>query len=214
MYNRLFNSLKHRVWKFFYNLRCRGYRRRYTNSDVTIISMNCVGGVLTHNVGQRFCSPTVNLYLKAEDFIKLCENLKHYMAIDRFEEVTDPTIVEGRTYPIGKLDDINVYCVHYKTIDEASAKWNERKKRINWDKIAVICNDRDGMTPELMNRFEKLPYKKVMFVHQQEKGQSEEFVYIPGYENDNEVGIVTESKGSSGLRPVDHFDWVRFLNEV
>ena len=32
--------------------------------------------------------------------------------------------------------------MHYKTEEEAAAKWYERCQRINWDKLYIICSDR------------------------------------------------------------------------
>lgn len=207
------NALHYRIWRRFHNLRCRAYREQFKNKDVTIISMNCTGGLLYHDLGEKFLSPTVNMYLKAEDFIKLCENLKYYMSVEKMTECKDATKIGGRTYPLAWIDDILLYLVHYKSVDEAQKKWDERKKRINWDKICLIDTDREGMTPELMDRFEKLPYKKVMFTHLP-TGRGPEFVYIKGFEKESCVGIITDPDGWSGLRPVDQFDWVDFLNSI
>ncbi len=204
----------HRVWALCHKLRCKGYRRRYTNSNVSIISVNCTGGILYHDLGQPFLSPTINLYMKAKDFIKFCENMKHYLMVDKFEEVTSPDIVQDRKYPIVRLDDIFLFLVHYKSVDEAEAKWNERKKRINWNKIVILGNDREGMTPELMDRFECLPYQKIMFTHSSHPERSNAIHYLKGYEKKDCVGIITDPEGIFGLRPIDQFDWVGFLNGV
>lgn len=176
--------------------------------------MNCTGGILYHDLGLQFLSPTVNMYMKAEDFIKFCENISFYLAIDNLIECTDKSVIGNRTYPVAKLGDICLYLVHYKNVVEAKNKWNERKRRINFDKIVILNNDREGMTPELMDRFEKLPYKKVMFVNKPIDRNPEIFHYLPGYEKDDCVGIITDPKGLFGLRPVDQFDWVGFLNKV
>lgn len=210
----LINSLQTRVWRFFKRQRDRGYRQRYTNHDVSIISMNCTGGILYHDLGQQFLSPTVNLYMKAEHFIKFCERMEHYLAIEHFVECKDPAIVGERQYPVVWLDDILLYLVHYHNgIADAEAKWNSRKARINPDKIVILNNDREGMTPELLDRFEKLPYKKVLFTHLPDP-QHPSTHYLPGYERESCVGIVTDPIGWLGLRPIDHFDWVEFLNKV
>ena len=211
---RIIEAIKYRIWRFFNTLRCKGYRQQYKNSDVSIISMNCTGGILSHNLGQQFLSPTVNMYMKAEDFIKFCENLDHYLAIEKMQECFDPSIIEGRKYPIAILDDIYLYLVHYKSVEQAQKKWDERKKRINPNKIVVINTDREGMTPELMDRFEKLSYKKVMFTHIHHPHRGSHFFYIKGYEQNSCVGIVTDPIGWLGLRPIDQFDWIKFLNEV
>lgn len=210
----LVSALRNRVWRFFKNQRCKSYRKRYTNKDVSIISMNCTGGILYHDLGLKFLSPTVNMYMRAADFIKFCENLEYYLTVDEMRPCRDETLIGNRKYPLAWLDDILLFLVHYKSVEEAQQKWNERKKRINRDKIVILDNDREGMTPELMNRFEKLPYKKVMLLHQPIEGHPSCFHYLPGYEKEECVGIITDGNGWFGLRPIDKFDWVRFLNEV
>ena len=177
----------------------------------SIISMNCTGGILSHDLGLQFKSPTVNLFFRAEDFIKFCENLKYYLAINEFIECTDPGIIENRKYPIVYLGDLLIFLVQYKSVEEAQNKWNERKKRFNWDIIVIIDTDREGMTEDLKDRFEALPYRKIMFTHLPDKRHSSCF-YIKGYEKDNCVGIITDHDTWDGKRPVDQFDWVRFIN--
>jgi len=141
--------------------------------------------------------------------------MEYYLQVDRFEEVTDPNIVQGRHYPIARLDDILLFLVHYKSVTEAEAKWNERKQRINPEKIVILDNDREGMTSELMDRFERLPYQKIMFTHLPPyPGRSKAIHYLPGYENEDCVGIITDPKGIWGLRPIDQFDWVGFLDSI
>lgn len=212
---RILNAIKHRIWAFFKKRRCKEYRKRFTNEGVSIISMNCTGGILYHDLGLQFLSPTVNMYMKAEDFIKFCENLRYYCSVDKMIECTDKSIVGDRKYPVAKLADIYLYLVHYKSVEEAQRKWNERKKRINYNNIIILNNDREGMTDALMDRFENLPYKKIMFVHRPVlKRDSRLFHYLPGYENDSCVGIITDPKGILGLRPIDQFNWVDFLNCV
>ena len=146
----------------------------------SIISENCNGGILSHDLGLQFKSPTVNLFFRAEDFIKFCENLEYYLSIDEFVECTDPAIIGNRTYPIVYLGDLILFLVHYNTIEEAQKKWNSRKKRINWDNIVIFNTDREGMTDELKDRFEKLPYRKVMFVNKPDNKHPSCF-YISGY---------------------------------
>lgn len=38
-----------------------------------------VWGVILHELGERFNSPTVNLFFKAEDYLKFLENLDYYL---------------------------------------------------------------------------------------------------------------------------------------
>ena len=173
--------------------------------------MNCTGGVLSHDLGLQFKSPTVNLFFRSEDFIKFCENLEYYLSIDEFVKCNDPLIIEERTYPIAYLGDLTLFLVHYRSVEEAQEKWNERKKRIDPNNIVIMNTDREGMTDELKDRFERLPYRKVMFTHLPDDKHPSCF-YIKGYEDSSCVGIVTDHDTWDGKRPIDQFDYVRFLN--
>lgn len=75
----------------------------------------------------------------------------------------------------------------------------------------VLNTDREGMTEDLKDRFEKLPYRKVMFVHKSDMAHPSCF-YIKRYEDQDCVGIITDSNTWDGRRPVDQFDWVGFFN--
>lgn len=205
------NKLRTYIWQWNHEKINEKNRKRFKKKDISIISTNCTGGILSHDLGLQFKSPTVNLFFCAEDFIKFCENLEYYLSIDEFVECTDPSVIEERTYPIVYLGDLTLFLVHYHSVREAQEKWNERKKRVNWDNIVIINTDREGMTEELKERFEKLPYRKVMFVHQPDEKHPSCF-YIRGYENQNSVGIITDHDTWDGKRPIDQFDWVGFLN--
>ena len=98
------------------------------NKDISIISSNCIGGILSHDYGLKFNSPTVNLSFSALDFIKFIEKLEHYLD----SELTLYKYHESG-YPICNLDDIKINFVHYNSIDECVIKWNQRKERINFD---------------------------------------------------------------------------------
>lgn len=181
--------------------------KRLNNNNFTLFSCNCTGGVLYHELGMKFLSPTINMYMDCEDFIKFCENTKYYLSLNLEEYYGD---IE-RDYPLATLGDITIYLVHYKTFEEASEKWNERKKRINWDNIYVIGTDRDGFNDELSQRFDELPYKKVLFTHLPDDNKNH--FYIKGFESETQVGnIVGIINRLTGKRVYDQFDWVGFLN--
>lgn len=214
LFSKGYRKIKHRIWIFNHNRRNIESRKRLNERAKTasIISMNCTGGILSHDLGLQFRSPTVNMFMRAEDFIKFCENLKYYLSIDHFVACTDKSVIEDRTYPIAYLDDLTLFLVHYSTLEQAEEKWNERKKRINWNNIVIINTDREGMTDALKDRFEKLPFRKVMFTHLPDAKHPSSF-YLRGYENDPCVGIITDPEGWRGARPVDQYDYVKLLNE-
>lgn len=128
------------------------------NRDVSIISTNCIGGVFCHDMGMKFLSPTVNLFLYPRDFLKYVANLKKYNSITPTAEMD-----EKLGYPVGKIDDIKIYFMHYTSCDEAINKWEERKKRINYDKILVMVQDNDFFTDDLYEQYTKIPFNKIFF---------------------------------------------------
>ena len=137
-------------------IRNKRMRKKLKNKP-SIISNHCIGGIISHDLGLKFLSPTVNLKILPDDFIKFVENLKEYLDAEFVEEKSD------LPYPVGKLKDITVYFVHYKTFQQAVEKWNERKQRVDFNNIRVMMTARDGAKYETLKRFNELPYKKVMF---------------------------------------------------
>ncbi|MDM0632410.1 DUF1919 domain-containing protein [Clostridium perfringens] len=178
--------------------------------DFTIISSFCGGGTLYHDIGMKFLSPTINLAFDGEDFCSFCENLEYNLSQQIREYKTDKV-----SYPVGKIgDNIEIRFVHYKTFEEAVTKWNERVKRINFEKIFIMATDRDGMnSKKCLSRFDRLPYKKVMFTAQ--KYDYDWAVYCPCFKGKSNVGIMTGISGISGKRFYEkYFDILKILNSL
>lgn len=155
-----------------------------------------------------FNSPFVNLWLKPRDFLRFCERMEYYLSVDlRF------TSVEGIHYPVGLIDDVMLYFLHYSTEKEAAEAWSRRKARVNLDNLFVIFTDRDGCTYEDLLRFDRLSIKnKVVFTHVDYKEIASAF-YIPGFEKDASVGNLLAFKSRFSLKKYyDAFDYVSWFN--
>lgn len=146
---------------------------------VTFISQNCIGGVLYHDLGLQFLSPTVNMFIPEPGFVKMVLNLRHYME-------QEPVMRWGETYPIGMLGDVEIHFMHYETCQEAQEAWNRRKTRINWEKIFVIGTDRDGFDSAAYGQWKQVPYPKILFTAHPEF--SEDAVYYPEYTAIGQIG--------------------------
>ena len=131
-------------------------RKKLQNTDFSIISQNCIGGVFYHDMGLQFTSPTINLYFTCPDFVKFVLNLDYYLTVK-------PRMTWGEKYPIGYLDDVAIYFQHYESCTEALEKWEERKKRINRDKIAVLCTDMEDFSESVYQNWERIGYAKLLF---------------------------------------------------
>lgn len=140
----------------------------------SIISQNCIGGVLYHDMGVQFQSPTINLFFEAADFMKFVMNLRYYMKCRMI-------VYWGLDYPIGELDDIKIHFMHYSTCEEALDCWNRRKKRLDYNKIIVVATDRDGFSEKEFQEWRSLSYKKVLFTVNRKYKNEEGVIYYPEY---------------------------------
>ena len=116
-------------------------------------------------------------------------------------------------YPCGIIGDVEIRFNHYKTFEEAAAKWNARRQRIEWDNLFIIGIDGDDCTYESLRHFDALPYKnKVIFTHK----PYPEFAcarYLPGFENLGSIGRATDFMDQFMIRRyMDTFDYISFLN--
>lgn len=96
--------------------------------------------MILHKLGERFNSPTVNLFFCAEDYIKFLEKLDYYLSQTLVEVQSD------KDYPVAKLDDITIYFMHYSSFDEAKTTWKKRVARIEKDNLYVIFVHQNGCT--------------------------------------------------------------------
>lgn len=133
-----------RIWRYPI---CRYYRKKLKVNRFTIISSDCVGGCLYHDLGLRFASPTINLTIPAS--IDFFENLAYYMKLDPV-----PGGYSQKGKPIILLDDIEIVGVHYHSHKELIEQWNKRKQRIVWDRIIIMTNSRFVSSSADIERFQ------------------------------------------------------------
>ena len=72
------------------------------------------------------------------------------------------------TYPIGSIGNgIEVHFLHYKSAEEAKAKWERRAARVGGDvaRLFVKFDDRDGTTPDHLQAFDSLPLEHKVCFH-------------------------------------------------
>ena len=221
------SSFLYRLIRYICNLPVRAYRRifryilrrinrhRLTNKNFSVISNNCTGAVILSELGQRFDSPTVNLFFSGEDFVKFCEDLKYYISCE-LEERLNP----GVNYPVGTLGSgekmIAVKFLHYENFTQAKEKWDIRKKRIHWDNIYVIMDDCSSIEPkniETMRKFDALSYRKILLTRHEYGGVKSVLRFIhPDWFS---VGIpfLWEYKSRLSFKKrYDDWDYVSFFN--
>lgn len=163
-----------RIRKYILNpLLSRLRRKKIRNKRFTIISNNCWGGLVYQFFKYTYDSPTVGLYFFSEEYIRFIANLHHYMSCDlviiptqesRYIDLLKQKHEENKI--IGRIDDVEIVFLHYKTAEEAINKWNRRKTRIHWDNLIVKFSEQNYCSPEHLAKFDAMPFdNKLVFTH-------------------------------------------------
>ena len=159
------------------------------NTDFSIISNNCWGGRVYQRYNLKYSSPTIGLYFMAEDYIKFLKNLKYYLNKDlniiNINESKHKNTLLKRNYNgiIGKIDDIEIMFLHYRTPNEAIDKWNRRKERINWDNLIVKFNDQNNCKYEHIMEFDKLKFKNKICFSSKDYKKIKSNIFMSEYKN-------------------------------
>lgn len=185
----------------------RKNKKRLKNQEITLISSNCNGCLILHDLGLRYNSPFVNLFIGAEDYIRLLSDFESYM-----EKELCFIKKEGCSYPVALLGDVTLHFVHYESSRQAAEKWEERRARMDLSRCFVLFSEQDGCTEEHLRAFDALPFEnKAVFTHKP-YGDVGSAVYIPGFEQQGQVGSLYRYKGWRGLKYYDDFDYVSWFN--
>ena len=178
-------------------------RKKLENKNFTLISIDCLGGIVQHDLNIKFNTPTVNLWFYPEDFIKFVNNIKYYCDCE-LQFIKEENI----NYPVGKLDDIKIYFTHYSSEQEAKECFDKRKKRINWDNIFVIMTDANGCTVDMIKEYDHIKYPHVIFTHNKINGIDCAFYC----ESDKQGVFHAYRRKMSPRRYYDCFDFVNWFN--
>lgn len=117
-------------------------RKRLKNHNFSIICNTCIGGIIYHELGEKFLSPTINMWFEDKDFPKFAQNLRWYLEQPlRFVKGIDAT-------PTAYCGDILIHFIHYHSDEEANKKWIERSSRVNYDNLFFIFSDRPDINRE------------------------------------------------------------------
>lgn len=162
----VFNSINAH-YKAFIRHNLAAYRQSKINKkQFTIISNNCWGGGIYESYNLIKQSPTIGMYILPSDYLKFITNIKHYL--NQKLEFIDPNTSKNKNfilnnidknygnYPVGILDDIEIYFMHYEDPTIVARKWKRRIDRICWDHVIYKFNDQNGCTDKQLRQFANL----------------------------------------------------------
>lgn len=212
--NDKFKNLLNNFSEFFGRKYYIKLRKDFKEKRFTILSNNCVGGVIYHQIGCPFDSPLINTKLVEADFFKFVNNLKEYIDGELIE------IDSNLSYPVAQLtakdlDPITIYFVHYKNFEVAKKKWNERIKRIDFDNIFIVFDTCQIKTEERVlyyyGMFEKCEYKnKIQLTRFDLKKPNLKQINITKF-RDSTNFIIQREKHSLCKRFIDQLNYKRFF---
>lgn len=187
-YNRIRVSLRERLNPLFAPIRRRG-----VDTTFSIISNNCWGGHVYRYFGLKYSSPTIGMYFFSDEYIRFIKNLKYYLSLQLtiipIEESKYRDILierEQASVPIGRLDDVEIVFLHYKSPEEALSKWARRTNRINFSNLIVKFSEMNLCSEDHLREFDALPYEnKLVFVTKKRGLKSE--ILFKKYEGQNEI---------------------------
>lgn len=182
-------------------------QKKLVNKDFSLFCNNCTAAFLLHDLGLRFNSPCVNLFMYEPDYLKFISDLKHYQGCElKF-------IKTNHNYPVAELDDITIYFMHYESEQEAENKWIQRFKRINYDNMFFILHQREKCTDEIIKQFDDLPYKnKVSFTCKPYPQYKSNFCIENNETNGYLDHLYTYKNRFTGKKHYDDFDFVEWFN--
>lgn len=195
--------LYRKVYNHFYSKQLKNYP--------TIISRDCIGGVLYSDYNLKFTSPTIGLEFTNDDFILFCNHLKSFVNCDLIE-------VKYK-YPLGKLTceygTIYVHFKHYNNFNDALSAWDRRKLRIDYNNIYIIMCIGPNYDEKIIRQFEKIKYKhKILLSSGIDTNKYSNCFNMKCYDSNHNIDSLIQHKSKYGIkRYYDEVDWIKFFNE-
>lgn len=195
----------------FISARIKQRWKELGGESLSILSNNCLGGLVSHDLGLRFDSPTVNLCMPLPSFVLLMEHLDEAL-VARVEESSD----KATPYPVGILKltagDILLHFMHYRCFSSAVKTWQKRSERVVKERLVIIAAENVRCDDSVLLRFHSLPFPKVLLTAEQRTVDllGAEAFFVSGLTPTHLA--FTDFCGLFGKRFYHQFDWVDWLH--
>ncbi len=211
----------HYVWRFWRFLRefgirahCRKLRGRLRNTTPSIICNNCIGGLLLHDLGLEFRSPTVNLWMEPDDFIRFAGNLRAFLSAEWIE--LPPELYDEEAHPAARLrceaGEITLHLQHYESFGEAKAAWERRVGRVDYGNLYLVA-EFVKLSREQLAALEALPYERKAFLTAYTAPEFPHTLALAAYRKKKYRGGQILRRPIWGVkRRFEAWDYVAFLN--
>lgn len=184
------------------------------DSQVSILSNNCLAGVVYKELGLKSRTPTINTWCRGEDYIKFLSNYEFYL--EQEMKVYKGNL--GAQFQEKGIinNDIIWHFNHSISAEDEVKKWNERVNRFNRNNIAVIMVIESD---EQAYQFERLGFKKKMGIYYKDLGLPS-IIYCQEWSNKENRLKYSFSFSQFAMaymtniydNRVSKVDWIKFLN--
>lgn len=163
----LYNDVIHGTKTYNINKLLGYFRKKCLNNKMpSIFSDGCNASYIYFCFDQDIPnSPTINMGIDPEDFLKFCKNPTKYLACKA--EFSHWALDHSYKMVVGKIGDITIRFDHTNDPEKCINRWNVARKLVDTDNIVCIMEEwgdwRRKMTYDMMKEFCSLPYKHLMF---------------------------------------------------
>ncbi len=132
---------------------------------ISIVSNNCWGGIIYKTLNMECMSPFKNVSFSSNDYLKILNNLRHYLHVDPvWKGKMQLDVNQNREVPMLELDDVMIKCNHDFDAKEAIQKWKRRRDKFNWDNILVEMYTDDPAVEKAFGTISEKYKKRICFV--------------------------------------------------
>ena len=183
--------------------------------EFSIFSSDCIGGIIYHDLGKEFTSPTINLFFREDNysFLNFCLDPLFYANRELF-------FLDSKSYPKAIIygdsthNDINVNFMHYKNIDCARESWKKRCSRICNQRLFIYLKFKlDEMDLKLINIIDNIfvitSDHNYPFSAKNDKIHISRYLTKIGYNN----GKIMSYRGIRGRRNFDDLKIMEYLRD-
>ncbi len=191
-------------------VRRKSMKKALKKKSISLFCGNCMGGMIYHDLGLEFKSPTINLMMLQPQFSKFMLNLNKYI-----NEPLKFIEQENSVCPIAQYDDgIKIYFTHYDNKEIAEKKWFDRINRIDYDNMFVVLCERDGLCYEDMVELGKLNVKGLVIFTAKEYDLPYT-LQIKKYKDQEAVGnMLSRTIWNDSREYEKYFNFVKWFNEA
>lgn len=107
--------------------------------------------------------------------------------------------------PVGLLGDIEIQFPHCQNFESAKKKWDERVQRLRGNRLFIIGSDQDLCTPEIIHRFNALPYPNKILFSATSYPHLKSVVWLEEYRHLDEIPNIIDCR--EWLKHIDIVDW-------